>query len=215
MRKTYVIIGALAALALGGCDNFSLKCGGTCSKGSPYPLAPYATGDGWRAVYGSKFPDPLPKDANGNVYFDFGEPHYVIHAPVGVAVGKTITMRFAVEGTGTLQPTDPADTSKTALLRLFLQRKDDRLTNENYRWWGTTTANITSTRGDFTLVVKIDPANWTQVYGKSGTDQLAGFNDAIANVGNMGFTFGGMFAGHGDAAVGGPVRFILKEYSVQ
>jgi hypothetical protein len=40
------------------------------------------------------------------------------------------------------------------------------------------------------------------------------FNAAISQVANVGFTFGGAFAGHGVYVTGGNARFILKQYSV-
>jgi hypothetical protein len=40
------------------------------------------------------------------------------------------------------------------------------------------------------------------------------FNTAISQLANVGFTFGGTFAGHGVYVTGGNARFILRQYSV-
>ena len=37
----------------------------------------------------------------------------------------------------------------------------------------------------------------------------------IAQLGSIGFTFGGTFAGHGVYAVDGPARFVLKDFMVE
>ena len=40
------------------------------------------------------------------------------------------------------------------------------------------------------------------------------FNAAIAKIANVGFTFGGTFAGHGVFVTGGNARFVLKQFSI-
>jgi hypothetical protein len=52
------------------------------------------------------------------------------------------------------------------------------------------------------------------VFGQRGAEVPNEFNAAILNLGNVGFTFGGTFAGHGVYVTGGNARFILKQYSV-
>jgi hypothetical protein len=56
------------------------------------------------------------------------------------------------------------------------------------------------------------------VYGKSGDDDataLAGFQDALGNLGRVGMTFGGgCFFGHGVNVSGGTARFALISYTI-
>ena len=52
------------------------------------------------------------------------------------------------------------------------------------------------------------------MFGKSGAEVPKEFSAAIPNLENVGFTFGGTFAGHGVFVTGGNARFVLKEFSV-
>jgi hypothetical protein len=66
--------------------------------------------------------------------------------------------------------------------------------------------------GEFTLTVSLSPDQWTSVFGQKGAEVPNEFNAAIPNLGNVGFTFGGTFAGHGVLVTGGNARFVLKEF---
>jgi hypothetical protein len=54
------------------------------------------------------------------------------------------------------------------------------------------------------------PELWTNVGGQT---DAAGLQAALADLENVGFTFGGKFAGHGVYAVGS-ARFVLTEYAL-
>jgi hypothetical protein len=67
-------------------------------------------------------------------------------------------------------------------------------------------------------LVVVSPENFTQVFGKRGSDFPQQFQAAMSNLANVGFTFGGTrSAGHGIYVKQGTssVRFVLKEYSVK
>jgi hypothetical protein len=49
---------------------------------------------------------------------------------------------------------------------------------------------------------------------RAATFGRASSNAAIPNLENVGFTFGGTFAGHGVFVTGGSARFVLKKFSV-
>jgi hypothetical protein len=102
----------------------------------------------------------------------------------------------------------------TARVRLFLQQQGDTLTarEPNKRWWST--AYVELKEGDFTLNVPVSPDQWSSVFGRRGDEVPHEFNSAISQLANVGFTFGGTFAGHGVFVAGGNARFILKQYSV-
>lgn len=197
-------------------------CGGGSS--GP-PLAQYASGDTWRIVYSANEPPALI----GNTYFDFAQGnaglvgngvHYVIHTPMGVAVGKTITMTFKIEGGGTIVPTGQGD-QPPAIVRLFIERQGDHLqaSEEFFRWWSNPVTTVLKGDGTFTMTVPVTPDQWSSVFGKMGNSSsqaTAGFNDCVAHAGNVGFTFGGMFAGHGDAVLApGQARFTLLSFTIQ
>jgi hypothetical protein len=64
-----------------------------------------------------------------------------------------------------------------------------------------------------------DLAQWTSVFGKKanvGAPATAGFKQAIANLGKVGFAFGGgCFFGHGVRVSGGSAKFAVTSYVVK
>ena len=105
---------------------------------------------------------------------------------------------------------------------LFIEHAGDQNLSTNYwRWWSYGKAgfqwNLRPTEGTVTVTVPLVLANWSTVYGydTSATAQ-AGFADTLANMGNIGMTFGGgCFAGHGaflDA--GGVASFTVTRFRI-
>ncbi len=167
---------------------------------------------GWNILYSPGMPAQMAPDAAGAFYFDFPQSdgvHYVTRPAAPVALGQTVTMSFAVVGDGKLAPTqgDPP-----ARVRILLQERGDNLATPDARWWSTANAELT-VPGEYTLTQKISPELWTTIGGGLPTAGAAGFLNCISALGNIGFTFGGMFAGHGVYAAG-PSRFVLKSFAV-
>src|SRR5262245_6958682 len=167
----------------------------------------------WKIAYSPNMPASM-SGAEGNWYFEFPKKngvHYVYKVSPVVRVGQTIMMRFAITGNGGFTPTEG---TANARVRLFLQQQGDMLTaQEPYkRWWSV--AYIELREGEFTLTASLSPDQWTSVFGQSGAAVPSEFNAAISQLANVGFTFGGTFAGHGVYVTDGNARFILKEYSV-
>jgi hypothetical protein len=108
-----------------------------------------------------------------------------------------------------------------AHVRPFLQRKNDPMTAEGeaefYRWWATPIAYELAA-GSTTLTVPLTPDQWLSVFGKLGNSSAsatAGFQAALLNLGNVGFTFGGgCFYGHGVNISRGTARFTLIKFSI-
>ena len=118
---------------------------------------------------------------------------------------------FAITGNANFVPTEG---TATARVRLFLQQQGDTLTaQEPYkRWWSVPYAELRE--GESTLTVAVSPDQWSSVFGQGGAEVPNEFNAAISKLGNVGFTFGGTFAGHGVFVTGGNARFVLKQFSV-
>jgi hypothetical protein len=189
------------ALLLAACDD----------EGSP--AAPAASVSSWKIAYSPNMPASM-SGGEGNWYFDFPSQngvHYVYKLAPPIKVGQTITMHFAITGNGNFVPTEG---TATARVRLFLQQSGDTLTaQEPYkRWWSLPYVELSD--GEFTLSVPLSPDQWTSVFGQSGAEVPNEFNAAISKLKNVGFTFGGTFAGHGVFVTGGNARFVLKEFSV-
>jgi hypothetical protein len=174
---------------------------------------PVPLGRGWTIAYSPNMP-PEMTAADGTYYLDFPPQdgvHYVYRAAPAVRHGQTITMMFAIVGDGKIVPTqgDPP-----ARVRLFLEQAGDTLSaaEEFKRWWSVESVELRA--GEFTLSVPLRPDHWSSVFGKTGDVAPAQFEAAISQLGNIGFTFGGMFAGHGAYVTGGSARFVLKQYEL-
>jgi hypothetical protein len=72
--------------------------------------------------------------------------------------------------------------------------------------------------GEITLTVPLTPDQWSSVYGKVenyNADSLAGFEDALRNLGEIGMTFGGgCFFGHGVNVSDGTAHIALISYTI-
>jgi hypothetical protein len=194
---------AIVALAL-----LLAACNDEASPAARTPSVSY-----WKIAYSPNMPASM-SGTEGNWYFDFPSQngvHYIYKLAPAIKAGQTITMHFAITGNANFVPTEG---TATARVRLFLQQRGDTLTaQEPYkRWWSLPYVELR--KGEFTLTVSLSPDQWSSVLGQRGAEVPNEFDAAIPNLENVGFTFGGTFAGHGVYVTGGNARFILKQYSV-
>lgn len=83
------------------------------------------------------------------------------------------------------------------------------------RWWSANSYYVL-TPGLVTLVILLDPAQWSTVNGSTGVQEIAAWNYALQNPTQIGITFGGgYFFGHGVYVTGGTAQFQLQQLSVQ
>jgi hypothetical protein len=154
---------------------------------------------------------PLHPIADGpNWYFDFpqapGSVHYVTRKAFETG-RNVIRMRFRIEGDAEFKPTEG---SARAAVRLMIQRRGDTYSwdKASYRFWS---RPVQLAPGEFAVKEALTPDRWTNVGGQ--TDP-AGFQALLNELENVGFTFGGQFAGHGVYVVG-TARFVLSEYTLE
>jgi hypothetical protein len=89
-----------------------------------------------------------------------------------------------------------------ATVRLYFQRRGDDMSGagqyEFYRWWSNP-VGYELANGSVELVGNLaDASGWTSVFGRTGSEHEADFRAALADIGSVGFTFGGgCFFGHG------------------
>jgi hypothetical protein len=138
--------------------------------------------------------------------------HYVSTpiTPRALVPGSTVRMAFAIVGDAKFAATEG---DAPARVRLFLQRRGDTWNREYYRWWSV--AYVDLGIGSYILAADLTGQQWLSVYGKRGEDPepAQGFAAALADVANIGMTFGGTFAGHGVYATG-QAKFVLKDYAL-
>ena len=207
------ILMIVAALALGGCDK-TLK-----NPFSDKPTVSAATSGEWTIAYSHGMPPQMVKK-EGQYTFEFpknGSIHYVYTKAPPLSLSKEIILSFDLEGKGTLKPVGEGD-EPPASIALYIQKKGDDVNNPGLgfgRWWSAVPMTLTPDTGH-TWIARLDPKHWINVWGKSGIDHPAEFEDAIRNAEHIGFTFSGkVFRGHGLRLADGDIRFILREFTVR
>ena len=207
MNAFLIVVGALMSIAAWKKDS--------CLANMPTNPAPTS---GWSIRYSPGMPPSMSQDADDTYYVDLPYQdglHYVVQGAQGNLTGKAISIKFELIGAGELLTSDPSETCPCSV-SLYLQQQGDTLTaaDEFKRWWSHKIP--LNPQGDALVVVS--PENFTQVFGKRGSDFPQQFQAAMSNLANVGFTFGGTrSAGHGIYVKQGTgsVRFVLKEYSVK
>lgn len=212
MQNALLAIVLLAAIA-GGVVAFVFW---KKKKSSIYPIPPAV---GWRIAWSPNMPTEMTNNGDGTYSFTFPNVdgvHYVYKSAPRVALGQTITMKFSIKGAATFIPHGVGDPPPCDM-QLFLQRAGDDMNAvgnmEFYRWWSN--AATVLKEGDFTMTVQLNPDQWFSIYGKNGATTPDKFAACLANLANIGFTFGGASSGgHGVYAKGPTTVFTLKQYSV-
>jgi hypothetical protein len=205
-----------------------------CNAGGSKPAQRSATvpmdARAWSILYSPGMPPhPTPR-AGGGWYFDFSTaPNLVNYVLAGVkmAASSYVEARILVTTTKTpvfvynLQPVNTC--IYPSHVRFLLQEKGDDLSGANdkqyFRWWSNRVAyQLTSGRANLRASLT-DLSQWTSVFGEKASASAAaaaGFKQAMANLGNVGVSFGGgCFYGHGVGVSGGSARFVVTKYKVK
>lgn len=211
MMRTLAILALATALA--ACDK---------DRPRPRPQPPEPRSAVWTIgpiIDGQSYSPGMPHRSDGSFAFprcsDPVSPkgpsvHYVTR-PAPTRLSGTMSLTFGIVGDGALVATEG---SKSARVRLYLQRRGDDWAAENgtefYRWWSTDFVELEP--GRHTLMVPLTHDRWTAVLGKGAEGP---FKAALQSPLYIGFTFGGQFAGHGVCATSGEARFVLRGFAVQ
>ena len=177
------------------------------SKSSSTPTVP-------SNIWTTQYSTGVPRTFTDTFFFPPSDGvHYVVRRAPEVREGNVISLTFSLEGTGTLVPTK--ELTSIPRIRLYLQQKGDTLTaSEPYkRWWSTNNIELLSP-GVYTLRTQVTSSQWSSVFGKNGSEVPSEYLKCISNLGHIGFTFGGSFAGHGVYASSGQVTFKVIEFSI-
>jgi hypothetical protein len=202
--------------------------GGALSLASAQSAVPMSAQD-WLILFSPGMPHhPTPQA--GGWYFDFpsapGSVHYVL-VPVDMAATTSVSARVTVTTTGKpvfdykLSPYNTCNFPAHA--RFMLQERGDDLSGRNgkqyYRWWPRRGAYELAP-GSATLTASLtDLSQWSSVFGEradASPAATAGFRQALAHLGYVGFTFGGgCFYGHGVRVSGGTARFAVHQFAIK
>ena len=121
---------------------------------------------------------------------------------MNIAASSSVEAKISVATTGTpvfIYNLEPENTCiYPAHVRFLLQEKGDDLSGANgkqyFRWWSTTIAyQLAPGEADLSASLS-DLDQWIGVLGQKGERECRGdgcFKQAMANLGNVGFAFGG------------------------
>lgn len=207
MRRMAIML----ALALVGCGDGGGGGGGNVVVVAP-AVPPTVAGWQWQAsanvggnpgsVESFTFTFPVGQDG----------AHYLVKPWGGPIAGLTLDYAIETTGSPTFVALDKGQPEpSTAMVTLYFQKSGDTGFDPAGRWWA---AGIRGplAAGSYTIAAMISDADkWSGVNGQRDATQL---NAAAASVGTVGFTFGGMFFGHGVYVTGGTATMIMKKFTV-
>jgi hypothetical protein len=220
-----VALSILGLLLLAACND-----NGSSPAATPRSTVVPMNAQAWAILYSPGMPPHPTPQTGGGWYFDFptdpNSVHYVL-AAVNMAASNDVDASILVTTTGTavfvynLQPDN--NCVYPAQVRFLLQEKGDDLSGTNgkqyFRWWSNSVAYQLAS-GQANLRASLtDLSQWTGVLGEKANASAAataGFKQAMANLDNVGFSFGGgCFYGHGVRVSGGGARFAVSSYAVK
>lgn len=180
---------------------------------SPYPgrLDPiagqwtaYGTGTGIIGQLSNPF--AIPTQASGKTI------NYVYTAAASMA--GTVTLNYSVTGPATFAPLPESGCGTggcgPAQIRLFVWSKTPDTGND--RWWCVASKALLVGDGQ-SFGCSFFAGGWSGVNGQSADGSQA-FAQSLANPFAVGFTFGGMFAGHGVWVTSGSATFKVNSFSI-
>jgi hypothetical protein len=203
-----------------------------CNDNDPSPASTTVpmSAEAWSIRYSPGMPPHPTPQTSGGWYFDFpmspNSVHYVF-AAVNMAASSYVEAKILVATTGKpefvyqLQPDNTC--IYPAHVRFLLQEQGDDLSGTNgkqyFRWWSTSVAyQLAPGQADLRASLS-DLGEWVSVLGEKANASAAattGFRQAITNLANVGFAFGGgCFYGHGVRVSGGDARFAVAKYAVK
>lgn len=220
-----VVLSLLVLLLLAACND-----NGSSSAATPRSTVVPMNAQAWSILYSPGMQAHPTPHTGGGWYFDFptdpNSVHYVL-AAVNMAASGYVDASILVTATGTpvfLYNLQPDNTCVyPAQVRFLLQEKGDDLSGTNdkqfFRWWSNSEAYQLAPGPAKLSASLTDLSQWTSVFGEKANASAAataGFKQARANLGNVGFSFGGgCFYGHGVRVSGGGARFAATSYVVK
>ena len=182
------------------------------------PSIPFIGGPTWKVESG------LPTNGNSVDFTQSGPPflNYLTKTVNGIN-GSALSINYTITTTGNPIFDYRTNTNNTCgagspgTVRLFFQRKGDDFSGaglyQQYRYWSINGFQELNP-GTNTITATLDPSQWSDVYGKKGSDFPDRFQAAINNAENVGVTFGGgCFYGHGVKVTGGTATFTVNSFS--
>ena len=153
-------------------------------KDEPYIIGNVPLG-GWKPQFGKNV-----KSSGTTVQINAkSEPHYFMRPTKGqIRYGGKLIVRCAVSGTEGTEWKNEGQPCKNPSFRPMLRKRGDNLTASSGRFWSNPQRIDLRESGKFELIIPINSANWTNVYGKRSK---TGLQELLRDIGWVGVTFGG------------------------
>lgn len=169
------------------------------------PAHPTSEGSGWSFAF------PYPHPGVGNV-------HYVTTDIGTLAGARQIIVRYRVDAAPGVQFIPQQNSDVPATVSLYFQRRGDDWSARGqyawYRWYAPPATVAVLTPGVHEMTVDLD-GSWGSVNGQPASDNPRAFEEALADVNQLGIVFGSSSArGHGVFATG-PASFTLLDFRIR
>ncbi|MGB3737811.1 MAG: hypothetical protein WA948_00495 [Pontixanthobacter sp.] len=211
MKRTIGL--ALAAIALTG-------TAAAAQRASQWSIGPVIHGQNYSVGM-----DDTLRDGRAGPWFDFpypnaraGHVHYVTRPVDGLDEARAITLRYRIDAAPGTHLRAREHPDRDAALSLYFQRRGDdwsaRGAYETYRWYAMPAKMMPLTPGTHEVTIDLKD-DWKAVGASRSNRQVAQFRSALADAGQIGFTFGSRGGrGHGVYATG-PARFTLLKFQIR
>ena len=203
----------------------ALACGVTAAIASEVASGPWEIGPVIRGRNHSQGMPPSPTPVGRGWMFEFpgaasgpGSVHYVTLRTGPLDGARRLVVRYRVDATPGVRFIPQERPREPATVSLMFQRAGDSWSgkrHEFHRWYApaATVRQIAPGRGE--IVVSLDDANWTSVFGRPASQFPEAFADALSRTERVGLVFGSSGArGHGVFATG-PARFRLESFRIE
>ena len=175
----------------------------------------------WNIRYSINMPSHPSAAPGGGFMLTFpvnGEIDYLTTSVrMKASVRARITLRVdVVNGVPTfLAHNDAGGYCTPAYVRIMLQKRNDDMRQADGRFWTSVAYQLAP--GSSTMDIPLtDKSLWSNVYGQYATTRPSGFARLLADLGNVGVTFGGCGNyGHGVKTKDGTARLTVTEFIVQ
>lgn len=145
-----------------------------------------------------------------------------VEQPYGPIAGRlAVTLSYSITGTAPVftNLSNGNTCGGPPSISLLLHQAGDNMSGQGayafFRWYSMPEEQPLEL-GDHVLTVPLTVDKWIPVYASTPDANAAGFATALANLGKIGFGFGGgCFATHGVAVTSGSARLTITGFSAQ
>ena len=173
--------------------------------------------------YSVGMPASPSQTRDGGLAFDFpvagrGQIDAMTTASGPLAGARQITLRYRIDarrGTRFIADDYP---NEPGTVSVYFQRRGDNWSGQgryqSYRWYSPARTVIPLAPGVQTVTMRLDET-WINVFGKTNSEQSAGFASALVDTARIGLAFGSSSARSHGVYASAPARFTLLSLEIE